>query len=149
MGLHHSLVVLCDGLGDAMLSSGRQALGMFTTSPRDQRSTQPFGNCLMGFSAFESTDDLGALAIFFEGCNDLFYPAVLLAQVVLLLLQVFVLPLQSLNLSNHLLFCRFGMNFVMTAISHISVHASFACRFGTVALDSNVQSPRGHETRKD
>ena len=90
---HHPPVILCDGLGDAMLSSWRQALRILTPSPRDQGSTQPFGNGLMGFSAFESTDNLGTLAIVFERHDDLFYPAVLLAQVILFFFQVFVLPL--------------------------------------------------------
>lgn len=121
--------VVFDGL--AQLKVGRRS--EILRAP-GHRPTEPFNNGSMTFAASQLSNDLGPPVVIFQGAHDLFDPVVLCFQAVILLFKRLVLPLQAMDLADHVLFCRLDVNLIMTCIGKTAGGTPLACWPRPIAL---------------
>ena len=94
-------VALIDGFAKSVSSRWRpgQIISCFFSRP-----AKPFSDFAVRFPVFESTDDFDASSVSFERVCDPFNSTAPLAQCIHFFLKRFGLPLQTMDLPDHLFF---------------------------------------------
>ena len=97
---------MIDGFAKSVSSRWRpgQIISFFFSRP-----AKPFSDFAVRFPVFESTDDFDASSVSFERAYDSFDPTAPLAQCIHFFLKRFGLPLQTMDLPDHLFFRGLGM----------------------------------------
>lgn len=112
-------------------------------------AAQPFDDRSMALAAFQPLNNLRPLVVIFQSADDLFDPVIFGSQAIVLLVQRLVLPLEAVDLANHVLLGRLEMDLIVTAVGQVADDTPPAGWPRSIALEEHLSVPWPRKGRTD